>query len=436
LADQFAAGRQRYIDEGLKPTISKLRIQDVDTATDIMTGTMRERYTEAQTALDAIYKFQRESVGAGYASGQSMYTIVRNGSVASIIAGILIAALMGVWLARAIVRPLAGAVRVAGRIATGDLSQDIKVETSNEVGQLFQALKDMNASLGKTVTVMRVGSEKIDDASREIASGNSDLSARTEMQASSLEETASAMEQLTATVKQNADYGRSANQLAISASTVAAQGGAIVGQVVGTMGDIKESSRQIGDIIGVIDSIAFQTNILALNAAVEAARAGEQGRGFAVVASEVRNLAQRSAGAAREIKALIGASVERVDAGSKLVDEAGRTMDLIVSSVQQVADIMSDISAASEEQSAGIEEVSKAIVQMDQMTQQNAALVEEAAAAAETMQHQAHTLAEAVKVFHLAGEEPGLPVAVPGAVSKARPASPRAAKSALAAPVS
>ncbi|MES2297386.1 MAG: methyl-accepting chemotaxis protein [Pseudomonadota bacterium] len=403
-ADSFVAARAKYMEEGLKPTIAALRVLDVDKATDIMKGPMRQHYLVAQGAVDAIYKFQAETAKGEFESGQVLYKWVRNGSLLSTGIGIALAACMGVWLARGIVRPLAQAVKVAGRIATGDLSQDVKVLTTNEVGTLFQALKDMNDSLGRTVDAVRIGSETIGIASREIATGNADLSSRTEAQASSLEETASAMEELTQTVKENAENGRQANELAVNASNVAAKGGAIVDQVVGTMGAIKESSRKIGDIIGVIDGIAFQTNILALNAAVEAARAGEQGRGFAVVASEVRNLAQRSAAAAKEIKTLINDSVERVDAGSRLVDDAGKTMHLVVSSVKQVADIMGEITEASKEQSAGIEEIHKAIVQMDGMTQQNAALVEQAAAAAESMQHQAQKLTEAVSVFHLAGQ--------------------------------
>ena len=314
---------------------------------------------------------------------------------------LLSAALFGWLLARGITRPLAHAVDLARRVASGDLTADIRVGSSDEVGKLLEALKAMNDSLLETVGAVRAGTGAIVNASQEIAAGNLDLSARTEQQAGSLEETASSMEELTGTVRQNADNARQADVLARNASLLASRGGEVVARVVATMASINASSKKIADIIGVIDGIAFQTNILALNAAVEAARAGEQGRGFAVVASEVRNLAQRSAAAAREIRNLIGASVEQVDSGGRLVDEAGATMQEIVQGIARVTDIMSEIAAASAEQTRGIEQVNAAITQMDGVTQQNAALVEEAAAAAASLQDQAESLAALVSVFHL-----------------------------------
>ena len=309
--------------------------------------------------------------------------------------------MIGFWTIRAITRPLNEAVRIAECVAAGDLTQKITVHSNDETGKLMQAMKAMNSSLVNIVGQVRTGTETIAVASREIAEGNLDLSNRTESQASSLEETASSMEELTSTVKQNAENARQANQLVGSTADVAVKGGRVVSQVVDTMASIKDSSRKIADIIGVIDGIAFQTNILALNAAVEAARAGEQGRGFAVVAAEVRNLAQRSAGAAKEIKTLISDSVEQVEMGRKLVDEAGEAMDDIVTSVQLVADIISGTAVASKEQSAGIEQVNQAVGQMDEITQQNAALVEEAAAAAESLQDQAATLSDLMSYFTL-----------------------------------
>ncbi|PKB19991.1 methyl-accepting chemotaxis protein [Janthinobacterium sp. 64] len=308
-------------------------------------------------------------------------------------------------LTMGIVRPLRTAVEIARKVADGDLTAQIDVSAKDETGQLLQALKDMNTSLLNIVGEVRSGTDSIATSSTQIAAGNQDLSSRTEEQAGSLEETASSMEELTSTVKQNADNARQANQLAASAAQVAVKGGQVVAQVVGTMESINASSNKIVDIISVIDGIAFQTNILALNAAVEAARAGEQGRGFAVVASEVRNLAQRSASAAKEIKTLIGASVEQVNAGSMLVAQAGSTMNDIVDSVQRVSDIITEITAASSEQSVGIDEINRAIGQMDAVTQQNAALVEESAAAAESMQHQAHNLAQVVSVFKLNSQQ-------------------------------
>ena len=291
---------------------------------------------------------------------------------------------------------------IAENIASGDLTLPVNVKP-NDAGSMILSMKTMQERLATTIETIQRSVNEISGASSEIADGNMDLSSRTEQQASSLEETASSMEELTSTVKQNADNARHANQLAVSASEVALKGGAVVSQVVDTMSSINDSSKKIVDIISVIDGIAFQTNILALNAAVEAARAGEQGRGFAVVATEVRNLAQRSAAAAKEIKTLIGDSVDKVTAGSKLVDEAGSTMDEVVSSVRRVTDIMGEITSASQEQSTGIEQVNQAITQMDEVTQQNAALVEEAAAAAASLQDQAANLLQVVSVFKLNG---------------------------------
>ncbi len=324
-------------------------------------------------------------------------------TIITIALGVLLAVVIGVMLIRAIVRPLNEAISVTNAVALGDLTTRIDANSTNETGRLLQALKQMNDNLIDLVGKVRMSADSISISSRVIASGNTELSQRTEQQASSLEETASSIEELTATVKQNADNAQYANQLAAGASNVALKGGAVVGQVVLTMGSINESSKKIVDIISVIDGIAFQTNILALNAAVEAARAGEQGRGFAVVANEVRTLAQRSAAAAKEIKELIGDSVNKVEDGTRLVDEAGATMDEIVNAVKRLTDTMAEISAASQEQSVGIEEVNQAVAQMDEVTQQNAALVDDAAAAIESMQEQSQGLIEAVAVFKLIG---------------------------------
>ena len=320
-----------------------------------------------------------------------------------VIVSLTVGILLGLLITRSITRPLNKALSVTKAVATGDLTLTIESESKNEIGQLLDGLKEMNDSLVKIVSQVRTGTDTIATASQQIASGNLDLSSRTEEQASSLEETASSMEELTSTVKQNADNAKQANQLAATASDIAVRGGQVVSEVVHTMEDITESSKKIADIISVIDGIAFQTNILALNAAVEAARAGEQGRGFAVVASEVRNLAQRSASAAKEIKELITSSVGTVENGSRLVTQAGSTMNEIVDSVKRVTDIMAEITAASQEQASGIEQVNQAVAQMDEVTQQNAALVEEAAAASQSLQDEASNLAQVVSVFKLSG---------------------------------
>ena len=373
------------VDAKLKPALADYqasikKLQDVENA----------RVEALNQDVEASYRFNRLLL-----IGLSLLTLV-------------LGVMIGRTINTSIISPINYAIKVVGRVAQGDLVKRkndlidmVPGDAQDEPGRLMVGIRTMTEELRKIVGDVRMGTDAMMVATSEIASGNADLSARTESQASSLEETASSMEELTSTVKQNADNARQANQLVVSASESAVKGGQVVSKVVDTMGSIKDSSKKIVDIIGVIDSIAFQTNILALNAAVEAARAGEQGRGFAVVASEVRNLAQRSAGAAKEIKALIGDSVEKVELGNKLVDQAGTTMQEIVTSVKMVADIMSEISAASQEQSSGIEQVNQAVGQMDEMTQQNAALVEQAAAAAESLHDQGKKLSTVVSTFKM-----------------------------------
>ncbi|MGV7210794.1 methyl-accepting chemotaxis protein [Oxalobacteraceae bacterium A2-2] len=419
--------QQRWLAEAVDPAIALRRGAGADGIAAVVAD---EQGNKGKAAMDAMRALLGEIVAteralleqrAREAEQQRSRTdlVVIGGGVAAAV----LAAVLAVLLARNITIPLGSAVALAQRVAQGDLSSRIAADGKDETAELLRALGDMNSALAGIVQDVRGGTDTIATAAAQISAGNMDLSSRTEQQASSLEETASSMEELTSTVKQNADSAREARELAAGAEEVAVKGGAMVAEVVETMGGINESAHKISDIIGVIDGIAFQTNILALNAAVEAARAGEQGRGFAVVASEVRNLAQRSAGAAKEIKALIDDSVGRVDAGSKLVDRAGSTMQSVVDSVQRVSAIIATIADASAEQRNGIEQVNDAITQMDQVTQQNAALVEQAAAAANAMQDQAEKLAASVRVFRLeaaAGAAPA-PAARPAASAGRQP---------------
>ena len=396
--------RERYIPHRMA-FLALAKEGKKEEAIALLMGELRVRQLAYFDALDKLIDLQNELMEiSGKVSTDEASQAEKLVLLISALA-VVISIALGVFTTRSITRPLSEAVAIARRVADGDLTSSIVVTSKDETGQMLQALKDMNASLVDIVGNVRQGTDTIATASGQIAAGNQDLSSRTEEQASSLEETAASMEELTSTVKQNADNARQANQLAVSASSVAVKGGNVVAQVVDTMGAINTSSKKIVDIIGVIDGIAFQTNILALNAAVEAARAGEQGRGFAVVAAEVRNLAQRSAAAAKEIKTLIGDSVDKVEEGSKQVAEAGKTMDEIVGSVKRVTDIMAEIEAASREQTAGIEQINQAITQMDQVTQQIAALVEESAAAAASLQEQASGLSQVVSIFKLGNEQ-------------------------------
>ncbi|TQK03473.1 methyl-accepting chemotaxis protein [Herbaspirillum sp. SJZ107] len=402
------------------PLIAKAQQLGRENKNDDSTSLMKSSVIPATKAwqktinemIDAQIKRNQDEQAAGKAEFEQARLLLIGVSALAVVA----AAAIGMCITRSITGPMRRALYVAKTVAAGDLTSRIQVDSTDETGELLAALNEMNTSLQTIVSQVRSGTETLSTASSEIATGNLDLSSRTEQQASALEETASSMEELTSTVKQNTENARQANQLAMSASDVATRGGAVVADVVSTMSSINESANKIVDIIGVIDGIAFQTNILALNAAVEAARAGEQGRGFAVVASEVRNLAQRSAGAAKEIKVLIGDSVDKVGQGSRLVQEAGSTMDEIVASVRRVTDIMEEITSASREQEAGIEQINQAVTEMDTVTQQNAALVEEAAAAAQALQEQSGQLEALVSTFRLSG----------GTTASAAPVAPRA----------
>ncbi len=429
-SEKGKAGMQAIADARTAYLLGQTRFLDLasdgrtEDARDFLLEELRPLQLAYMKAVNGAIDFQSELMAqsgqdaeAGVAEGQ---LIIWGAAAFAIVA----AGLLAIWIIRSITVPLNRAVEVSRAVAEGDLSMDLQVSGQNETAQLLHSLMKMKDRLNRIVGDVRQNAEGVATASAQISQGNNDLSGRTEEQASALEETAASMEQLTSTVSQNADNARQANQLAMSASSVAIEGGQVVSQVVDTMKGINDSSRRIADIIGVIDGIAFQTNILALNAAVEAARAGEQGRGFAVVASEVRSLAHRSADAAKEIKELITTSVERVDAGTRLVDQAGGKMTEIVSSIRRVTDIMGEISAASTEQSGGMAQIGEAVTQMDQATQQNAALVEESAAAAESLKTQAEQLVAAVAFFKLrAGDSVHVAAGLPRAVALLSPAA-------------
>ena len=428
LYEEFSAAWKKYAETNDK-VLAHSRKNENDQARALLQGESRQNYVAAMALLDKLVELNGAGAEQSKAASERSYSVALTTLFVTAALAIAVAVVAALWLIRSITGPLARAVHAADLVAAGDLTVQIQADSQDETGKLLQSLDKMQQSLVRTVSTVRQNAESVASASAQIASGNHDLSARTESQASALEETAASMEELGSTVRQNADNARQANQLAVSASTVAVQGGEVVSQVVETMKGITTASNKIADIIGVIDGIAFQTNILALNAAVEAARAGEQGRGFAVVASEVRSLAGRSAEAAKEIKSLIGASVERVEQGNVQAERAGQTMTEVVNAIRRVTDIMGEISAASSEQSAGVSQVGEAVTQMDQATQQNAALVEQMAAAAGSLSGQARELVEAVAVFKLAqgasGQWSAAPAHKPVAAPAPRPAAPR-----------
>lgn len=390
----------------------------------LLGGDSNTLYTSASRHLRELVTMNSRRANAEGALAARVYADSWSAMAGAGGTAVVLATVAALWLVMSITRPLAQALQVAERVAAGDLTGEIVVTSRDETGHLLGALQRMQESLVNTVAAVRGNAQSVASASAKIAEGNSDLSSRTEQQASALQETAASMEELGATVRQNAESALTADQLAVTASSVAAQGGNVVAEVVETMKGINESSKRIAEIIGVIDGIAFQTNILALNAAVEAARAGEHGRGFAVVASEVRNLAARCAEAAKEIKTLIGISVARVDRGTHLVDQAGATMSEVVSAIRHVTEMMSEISASSAQQSQGVAQVGEAVTHLDQATQQNAALVEEIASSANRLSAQAEALVSAVEVFKLAHSDRAVSDALPATVVvKNRPSS-------------
>ncbi|MDE1179858.1 methyl-accepting chemotaxis protein [Paraburkholderia sp.] len=395
------AARTQLVERSLLPAVDALETQQINDVREFNGTQIKDDFSAYDTALQPLVKMEFDNGQARFDASQRRTQTVTWISGVLLTLGLLLAVFARVAVMRIVIEPLKAAVTACTRIAAGDLTTPLIVRRHDEIGSLIDGLAKMQHGLGAIVSGVRDGTDQMALGTREIAAGNTDLSQRTEQQAAALEQTSASVEELTGTVRHNADNARQASGLAQAASTTANHGGAVVAQVVTTMDGINESSRQMAEIIGVIESIAFQTNILALNAAVEAARAGEQGRGFAVVASEVRALAQRSASAAKEIRTLIGTSVERVGAGATLVQDAGRAMNEIIVAVARVTDIMREIASASEQQTVGIEQVNIAIAQMDQVTQQNAALVEEAAAAAASLDTQASQMKAQVAVFSL-----------------------------------
>ncbi|WP_114809595.1 methyl-accepting chemotaxis protein [Paraburkholderia kururiensis] len=392
--------RSTFLHEGVEPALAALKAGDRNAFQQLQGHKLPSLYSAYEKAMLTLEKLQIDRGAQRYQEAHARFYAVCVAVAVGMVLSLVLVWIARIVLVRAIVGPVDATVAQFERIAAGDLTGRIATTGENEMGRLATALRSMQESLVSTVNTVRQGTESINTGVSEIASGNADLSQRTEEQAASLQQTAASIEELTSTVKQTADNATQASSLARNASDLAAQGGELTQQVVGTMHQIVDDSRQVGDIVGVIEGIAFQTNILALNAAVEAARAGEQGRGFAVVASEVRSLAQRSATAAREIKTLIESSTARVESGSQLVERSGSTMSEIVDAITRVSSIMGEIAAAASEQSTGIDQVNRAVAQMDQVTQQNAALVEQAAAAASALEDQAQRLSAAVSVFN------------------------------------